>query len=423
MFGIPKKLLLGYVALAIFMAGDGFDLTFLSHFLVVEQGFAPTSAGAVFTVYGLLAGFSAWTTGVLAERYGAKRLMLIGGVSWIILHIIFLTIGLGSPLAAILTYGLRGLSYPLFMYSFVVLIATSVPPARLASAMGWFWTAFSFGLGTLGAYLPSLTVPQIGELGTLWLSPVFVAAGTILCAIGVPSHTRPSADEGEDNIRELLRGVTILVENPQIARAVVIRVLCNITMYGFPMLMPLYLTGKIADSREWYTQEEWMRAWALMSAICLVANVVWGRLGDKFGWMRQMRWFGFGGMILATLAFGYGPRLSEGSDLALLGAAVLFGCSVTAFVPMGAIFPALAPNHPGAAISAHNLASGLTTFIGPGIATVLLPLIGPQGVLWTYCGLFLLGFALTFIIRPYQPGITDETGRSLPRAERANARA
>ena len=107
----------------------------------------------------------------------------------------------------------------------------------------------------------------------------------------------------------------------------------------------------------------------------------------------------------------------------MLIAAVIFACSVTAFVPMGAIFPALAPQHRGAAISAHNLASGLTTFIGPGIATALLPLIGSLGVIWVYILLFLSGIVITFFIRPPQPGITDENGRMLPAGQRRRARA
>ena len=37
-FGIPRVLLLGFLAVAIFMTGDGFELTFLSKFMV-DQGF------------------------------------------------------------------------------------------------------------------------------------------------------------------------------------------------------------------------------------------------------------------------------------------------------------------------------------------------------------------------------------------------
>ena len=83
MFGMPRRLLFGYLALAIFMTGDGFELTFLSRFLV-ENGFTPTQAGLVFTVYGLVVAISAWTTGVLAvhestDAADMARLMLDTG--------------------------------------------------------------------------------------------------------------------------------------------------------------------------------------------------------------------------------------------------------------------------------------------------------------------------------------------------------
>ncbi|MEB3369085.1 MFS transporter [Saccharopolyspora mangrovi] len=421
MFGMPRRLLFGYLALAVFMTGDGFELTFLSRFLV-EKGFSPTQAGFAFTAYGLVVAFSAWTTGVLAEIVGAKRLMVLGGVLWMVLHVLFLTVGLQSVLGTIVIYSLRGVAYPLFMYSFVVLIAQSVQPGRLASAMGWFWSSFSLGIGVMGAYVPSLLVPAIGEYATLWASLVFVAAGTAMCAFLVPGAppeaARTTERDGQGRARELLRGVTILVENRQIALSVVIRVLCNLTLYAFPMMMPLYLTTGDIGGQAWFSLPEWMTIWAVMNAIALGSNVVWGRLGDRYGWMRQMRWCGFGGMAIATLAFAYVPVWFGAGFLLMVAAAVLFALSVTAFVPMGAIFPALAPGHRGAAISAHNLASGLTTFAGPGIATALLPVVGPIGVCWAFAGLMVLGTITTFFIHPPQPGITTETGRMLPRRDR-----
>ena len=61
------------------------------------------------------------------------------------------------------SYMLRGMGYPLFIYSFVVLLAQTVDPGKLASAMGWFWTSYSFGIGVFGAYLPAFITPVIGE--------------------------------------------------------------------------------------------------------------------------------------------------------------------------------------------------------------------------------------------------------------------
>lgn len=74
----------------------------------------------------------------------------------------------------------------------------------------------------------------------------------------------------------------------------------------------------------------------------------------------------------------------------------------------------------GAALSAYNLAAGLTTFAGPGVATILLPVIGYGGVCWTYAALYVLAFVLTLFIRPRQPGF-DEHGHRIAKAKNGTA--
>lgn len=411
MLGFPKRLRWGYAAIALFMAGDGFELAFLSKFLV-ERGFSPVEASAVFTVYGLVAALSAWASGVLAEVYGPTRIMRIGVVAWIALHALFLSFGIAFdnlPLI-FLFYGLRAIAYPLFIYAFVVRIAQAVPRDRLASAMGWYWAMYSIGIGCIGTYLPSFTIPVMGYFGTLWMSIAWVAAAGIAVWLGLPAT--PEEEKGppipvDRRLRELARGATILAENRSIAIAAVVRVICNLTLFGFPVIMPLYLTSAEVG----FTMSEWLRIWGAMFFVTIFTNIAWGWIGDRFGWMRQMRWFGCIGTAAATLAFYYVPaHFGAHMPLMLLAAAGL-GIGVSAFVPMGAIFPAMAPDHRGAAISAHNLAAGLSNFCGPLVATISLPLIGFAGVCWIYAGLYVLGAVLTCFIKVDQPGITARAER------------
>lgn len=407
MLGFPKKLFWGYVAIALFMAGDGFELAFLSKYLV-DLGFSPVQASTVFTVYGLVAALSAWASGVLAEVYGPTRIMRIGAFAWVGLHVLFLSLGIGftSLPLILLFYGLRAIAYPLFIYAFVVRIAQAVPRDRLASAMGWYWAMYSIGIGCIGTYLPSFTIPAIGYFGTLWLSVGWVAAAGIAVWFGLPAT--PDEEKGppipiDRRLRELGRGATILAENRSIAIAAVVRVICNLTLFGFPVIMPLYLTS----SQIGFTMSEWLRIWGAMFFVTIFTNIAWGWVGDRFGWLRQMRWFGCLGTAAATLAFYYIPaHFGANMPLMLLAAAGL-GIGVSAFVPMGAIFPAMAPDHRGAAISAHNLAAGLSNFGGPLIATISMPLIGFEGTCWAYAILYVIGAALTLFIKVDQPGVTS----------------
>ncbi|WP_249352685.1 MFS transporter [Microbacterium sp. 4NA327F11] len=423
-----RSLLVGYFAIALFMTGDGFELTFLSVYLV-DHGHSAVDASLAFTVYGLVAALAAWSSGVIAEMFGARRVMILAGVAWLVLQVVFLAVALpsGSMPLILAVYGVRAAAYPLFIYSFIVLIAQKVDRARLATAMGWYWAAYSFGIGVFGTLLPSWLIPSVGETATLWLALPWVAAGVALCVVSAlmarhdspAEETRPLTISSGSRWRELARGATILVENRQIAILAVVRVICNLSLFGFPVIMPLYLTTSQYDGVAVLSLSQWMQLWGLMFGITIITNVVWGRLGDRFGWMRQMRWYGCFGCAVATLGFFYLPQWTGGNMLAMSAAAALLAIGVSAFVPMGAAFPALAPEHTGAAISAQNLAAGVCTFIAPAIATVLLPVVGVGGICWTYACLYVIGAGLTLLVHPPQPGVTD---RRVQRERSAAAR-
>ncbi|MCP6565151.1 MFS transporter, partial [Klebsiella pneumoniae] len=80
----------------------------------------------------------------------------------------------------LLMYGIRGIAYPLFLYGFLVWVTYITNKARLATTIGWFWAMFSVGMGVVGSYLPSFTIPYMGFMGTLWLSIVWIMIGGII---------------------------------------------------------------------------------------------------------------------------------------------------------------------------------------------------------------------------------------------------
>ena len=185
----------GFIAIAVFMTGDGFELTFLSKY-IVDQGFSSSQASLMFTMYGLMAAVAGWASGVLAEMFGAKRIMLIGAISWICLHLVFLTMALpsGSYALMLAVYAMRGVGYPLFIYSFVVLISQTVDPGKLATAMGWFWTSYSFGIGVFGAYLPRFTMGR----GIRQLVAVPAVRGCRSADLPCPGAVDPQREDGRD---------------------------------------------------------------------------------------------------------------------------------------------------------------------------------------------------------------------------------
>ena len=176
--GLPKHLFWGFIAIAIFMSGDGFEMAFLSKH-ITDLGFTPAQSAMVFTVYGLMAAVAAWASGVVAEIITPLKAMMIGFILWIVMHALFMAFGLGmkSYTLMLLFYGIRGLAYPLFIYSFMMMLVQVIPRAHLAAATGWFWAMYSVGIGVIGSYLPSFSIPMMGETGTLWMAIGWVAIG------------------------------------------------------------------------------------------------------------------------------------------------------------------------------------------------------------------------------------------------------
>src|SRR6202012_4395529 len=122
-------------------------------------------------------GIAGWCSGALSDVWGPRRVIMVGLVAWLAMQSLFLTVGLAHaslPLI-LLPYGIRGIGYPLFAFGFLVWITVAAPRKRMASAMGWFWFAFTGGLATLGSLLASFTVPRIGYLPTFWLAAALVA--------------------------------------------------------------------------------------------------------------------------------------------------------------------------------------------------------------------------------------------------------
>ncbi|MED7788389.1 MFS transporter [Francisella sp. 19X1-34] len=403
-FGMPTQILWGFIAIAIFMTGDGIEVAFLSKYLVHHLGFRPDQAAMVFTIYGATSAISSWFSGVLAEVYTPRKLMIVGALWWILFHALFMIFGIHSSnyFMILLFYGIRGFAYPMFFYGFFVWVVQKTPPHRLASAVGWIWSMFTIGYGIVSSFLASFAIVALGFETTLWLSILFVAAGGLIiffCIKKTPEDTSKKYTLFSEKLKEMSKGVTLIYRNKNIFMALIIRIICNLSLFGFPVIMPLFYTSGTVG----FKTSQWLLIWGIVFVIQPFSNVIWGAIGDRIGWMFQMRWFGFVGCGLATLSFYYLPYFFGNNFLIAAIAALFFGLTVTSFVPMGAIFPMIEPEHKGAAVSVQNLGGGLANFMGPALATLLLPSAGIKGVVICYAVLYFFAAFLTLFIKVNQP--------------------
>ena len=343
--------------------------------------------------------------------------MMIGFVLWCVFHVLFLVFGLGHANYALilLFYGIRGFAYPLFLYSFIVAIVHNVKSDNASSAIGWFWAVYSIGIGVFGSYIPSFTIPHIGELGTLWLALAFCVTGGVIALaslrhIQTPQHMQNLTTR--QKFSELGRAATLLYTNRNILLSSMVRIINTLSLFGFAVIMPMMFVDELG-----FSTSEWLQVWAVFFFTTIFSNVLWGILGEKLGWMKVVRWFGCIGMALSSLAFYYIPQHFGHSFAMALIPAIALGIFVAAFVPLAAVFPALEPKHKGAAISVYNLSAGMSNFLAPAIAVVLLPFFSTIGVVIAYTALYVVAFFLCAFIRVEQPGFSHKEATAREQVE------
>ncbi|MFF0623893.1 MFS transporter [Streptomyces sp. NPDC004296] len=395
--GIPPTLAWGYLGLLLFMIGDGVESGYLSPYLV-DRGIPESRVALLFTVYGIAAGIAAWLSGVLSDLWGPRRVMGAGLAVWALFQLLFLTAAL--PLTSyplmLLGYGLRGLGYPLFAYGFLVWIAGVAPRARLGTAMGWFWFAFTGGLPTLGSLVASGLIPRIGAYATLWAALALVAAGglTALLLVRDEHGARRPRTAGEGPLATLVGSVTVLWRNPRVGVGALVRVVNTASQFGFFVILPVHFTKTVG-----FTLTQWLHLLSAMFATNIFANLLFGVVGDRIGWRRTIAWCGGAGCTLSTLLLYYVPTTAGPNfPLALLVAA-FYGATLAGYVPISALMPSLEPRHKGQALAALNLGAGASTFVGPAVVAAFVGPLGVEGVVWIFAGMYAVSCALTLFLK------------------------
>lgn len=406
--GLSPKLLLGYAGVLVFMMGEGLEQGWLSPYLI-GKGLSIQESALLFSVYGFAAAIAAWFSGVLAEIFTARRVMLAGLLLFLFGSVCFLTFGLPSNNLAIMvpTYALRGLGYPLFAYGFLVWVAYEAPPERLGSAVGIFWFVYS---GVLGVLYSSIMLPYLGEIHTLWSALIFVVLGAVIALmLNRDDGAAQSGNREKASLGYVLKGITIAFENPKIGLGGIVRTINTSAAYGFVVFMPMYMMDM------GFTRTHWLQMYAALWTVNIIFNLIFGVISDGLGWRNVVMWFGCVGCALTTLMFYYVPQFFGANYLLTVCAAGLFGACLAAFVPLSAIMPSLAPDNKGAAMSILNLGAGLSTFVGPAVVGLFIGSLGTVGVIWIFTGLYLFsGVLMKFVTLPKESATaSEERGASL----------
>lgn len=395
--GFPKELGWGFLGVMIFMMGDGLEQTWLSKY-ITDRGF---NSADLFAVYGITVAISSWLSGVIAETFGVKKTMFAGFIIYCLGVLGVATIGIPQMNFPVLlvTYAIKGLGYPLFAYTFMVWITYRVEKQSLSSAQGWFWFVFTGGLNVLGAYYGVFAIKHIGVVATLLTALVFAVIGMAFalwinrCGSDNLFDSAPSGEVKGSKIKELIHGLGIMKREPKVLMGGIVRVINSVSQYAFVVFMPLYMASF------GMTDAQWASIWGSIFIMNIIANLVFGIVGDKFGWNRTISWFGGVGCAVTVLLFYYSPQLINSFWFILLCGS-LWCIMLAGYVPLSALVPSLVDKDKGAAVSVLNLGAGLAAFVGPALVKILEKPIGYSGIAWTISALYIVSAIMTHYIRP-----------------------
>lgn len=395
--GLPAPLALGFVGVLLFMIGDGIESNYLSPFLVDSQGFSESSAAVTISLYGIFVAVGSWLAGTLSAVWGPRAVMLIGAINWITFESIFLVVGIGmdQPWAAVLAYTLRGIGYPFFAYAFLVWINVATPAHQRGSSVGWFWFVFGAGLPTIGSLVASWTIPHIGEVGTFWLATGLVALGAAVALLGVREREHAGPLPHSDGWGELAKGFTILWRAPRVTAGAAVRLINTTPNFALFVVAPFFFTEQIG-----FSQGHYLQIVTIVYTANIAANLVFGIVGDHFGWQRTVTWFGCVLCAVGMLLLFYVPQIVGPNFWVLTLCWAVFGIGLAGFVPLTALTPALVSvEDRGSALAVYTLAAGLSAFVGPAIVALLGGAANMTLLVWVFVGMYVAGALLCAALR------------------------
>lgn len=404
--GLPKNLKWGYLGILIFMMGDGIEQGWLSPYLTNQGGLSLEDSALVFTVYGVTIAISSWLSGVMADTYGVRKTMFIGLVLYCLGVAGFTGLGLQSfdyPII-LLTYGFKGLGYPLFAYTFMVWIAYKTPRKRLSTAQGWFWFVFTGGLNVLGTYYSRFALSRLGPINLLYTAIIFALTGALFALLLNPfdkKNVKSTTGIGE-KLRELCKGFTILKREPKVLLAGIVRTINTTPQFAFLVFLPAFM------ARNGFPEQDWLFIWGTIFIGNILFNVLYGALGDKIGWRKTIIWFGAISAAIGVLLFFYSAIFSN-NIYVVTACGLVWSIALAGFVPLSALTPSLVKEDKGSAVSILNLGAGLPVFVGPALVGIFHRFIGDTGLIWLFASLYVTAAILTVFIVPrkenQEPGV------------------
>ena len=346
----------------------------------------PARVGLAMGIYGLTQALLQIPLGMASDRFGRKRVILLGlGV-----------FALGSAVAAwapsldalIAGRALQGAGAISAAITAFLADVTRDEVRTKAMALVGVSIALMFALSLVGA--PVLAA-HIGLHGIFWLTMGLAVTGMAVVAWVVPPEPREQADAGRRGLGEVLRHVGLL----RLDLGVFALHAIQLAMW---MAVPaLLVQAGLSADRHWVVY-----LLALVGSFVVMGGVLF-RL-ERRGHLRTMFLLAIGFILVVQLGFWWGS--AHGASLTALGLGLfLFFLGFnTLEASQPSLASRLAPAHArGAALGVYNTLQSVGFFVGGAAGGWLMRYVGAEGLFLACAGLSLLWLVVAWPMQAPAP--------------------
>ena len=232
----------------------------------------PAGFGAVFAAVGLGSAAALIPAGALVDRFGGRRVLIVGGIVNGIGLLLAASAGTAETFAAALVLaGIGGAAVPVAGMTALLRV---FEPAQRGMAMGWRQLGVPLG-GTLGAAI----LPALAAVGgvRLALAGAGVAAAATALAFAVVSDNRPAS------ISRSGQSVAAVLRIPGFKPLLAVGLLYVLALGA----ILAHYVGALRDAG--LSHAEAAAGFAALNVTAAVSRIVWGRVADGGGGTRRAR--------------------------------------------------------------------------------------------------------------------------------------
>lgn len=232
----------------------------------------PAGFGAVFAAVGLGSAAALIPAGALVDRFGGRRVLVVGGIVNGIGLLLAASAGTAETFAAALVLaGIGGAAVPVAGMTALLRV---FEPAQRGMAMGWRQLGVPLG-GTLGAAI----LPALAAVGgvRLAMAGAGVAAAATALAFAVVSDNRPAS------ISRSGQSVAAVLRLPGFKPLLAVGLLYVLALGA----ILAHYVGALRDAG--LSHAEAAAGFAALNVTAAVSRIVWGRVADGGGGTRRAR--------------------------------------------------------------------------------------------------------------------------------------